>query len=328
MASVKYVFEKGSKSVKMFTVQTKACKKTENSPMKPLLVASPVEEGDYPVVVFLHGYLLYNSFYSQLFNHVASHGFIVIGPQNSSLRLVERVNNFRQEETETSALYVVSGADTTEEIKSAASLLDWLTHNLASTLPPQVRPDLTKLSIAGHSRGGKVAFALALGKVVSSPIKISALIGIDPVDGMDMGNQTPPPILTYEPNSLKLDMPVLVVGSGLGELKRNALFPPAAPKGVSHEQFFNECCAPACYFVAKDYGHVDMLDDETKGFRGNLTYCIAKNGKERKPMRLFVGGIMVAFLKAYLEQEKGTLMAIKDNPGAAPVEVSTCSFLE
>ncbi|KAJ1687341.1 hypothetical protein LUZ63_018731 [Rhynchospora breviuscula] len=306
MASAKHVFETGCKSVKMFTVQAKTCKKTENSPMKPLLVASPMEEGDYPVVVFLHGYLLYNSFYSQLFNHVASHGFIVIGPQ----------------------LYVVSGADTSEEIKSAASLLDWLTHNLASILPPQVRPDLAKLSIAGHSRGGKVAFALVLGKVVSSPIKISALIGIDPVDGMGMGNQTPPPILTYKPNSIKLDMPVLVVGSGLGELKRNALFPPAAPKGVSHEQFFNECCAPGCYFVAKDYGHVDMLDDETKGFRGNLTYCIAKNGKERKPMRLFVGGIMVAFLKAYLEQEKGTLMAIKDNPGVAPVEVSTCSFLE
>jgi chlorophyllase len=198
---------------------------------------------------------------------------------------------------------------------------------LASILPPHVQPNLTKLSIAGHSRGGKVAFALALGKVASSPLEISALIGIDPVDGMDMGKQTPPPILTYTPNSLKLDMPVLVVGSGLGELKRNTLFPPAAPKGVSHEQFFKESCAPACYFVAKDYGHVDMLDDETKGLRGNLTYCIAKNGKERKPMRLFTGGIMVAFLKAYLEKQKGYLMAIKDDPEVAPVEF-TCSFLE
>ncbi|XP_078164517.1 chlorophyllase 2 isoform X2 [Carex rostrata] len=309
MDLAKYVFEKGSKHVKIFTVETKTCKKTEKSyttPAKPLLVASPVEEGEYPVVVFLHGYLLYNSFYSQLLHHVASHGFVVIAPQ----------------------LYVVSGPDTTEEIKSAASLLDWLVHNLASSLPPNVQPNLAKLSIAGHSRGGKVAFALALSKVVSSPLKISALIGIDPVDGMDMGNQTPPPILTYTPNSLKLDMPVLVVGSGLGELKRNALFPPAAPKGVSHEQFFKECCAPACYFVAKDYGHLDMLDDETKGFRGNLTYCIAKNGKERKSMRVFVGGIMVAFLKAYLENEREFLMAIKDEPGVAPIELSTFSFLD
>jgi chlorophyllase len=79
--------------------------------------------------------------------------------------------------------------------------------------------------------------------------------------------------------------------------------------------------------VAKDYGHMHMLDDETKGLRGNLTYCVAKNGKERKPMRLFTGGIMVAFLMAYLEKKKGYFMAIKDDPGVAPVEFSTYSFL-
>uniref|UniRef100_A0A804LZJ5 Chlorophyllase n=1 Tax=Zea mays TaxID=4577 RepID=A0A804LZJ5_MAIZE len=50
-------------------------------PPKPLLVAAPRETGEYPVILFLHGYLAVNSFYSQLFEHVASHGFIVVGPQ-------------------------------------------------------------------------------------------------------------------------------------------------------------------------------------------------------------------------------------------------------
>jgi chlorophyllase len=84
MASAKYVFDAGSKHVKMFTVEGEKCKRAEKSyptPPKPLLVASPLEEAEYPVVVFLHGYLFYNSFYSQLFNHIASHGFIVISPQ-------------------------------------------------------------------------------------------------------------------------------------------------------------------------------------------------------------------------------------------------------
>lgn len=84
MAEAEYVFETGSNCVKIFTVETKTCMRAEKShttPPKPLLVASPVEDGEYPVVVFLHGYLLYNSFYSQLLNHVASHGFIVVGPQ-------------------------------------------------------------------------------------------------------------------------------------------------------------------------------------------------------------------------------------------------------
>jgi Chlorophyllase len=55
MASVMYVFETGSKHVKMFTAETEKCMTAEKShptPPKPLLVASPMEEGEYPVVVF------------------------------------------------------------------------------------------------------------------------------------------------------------------------------------------------------------------------------------------------------------------------------------
>lgn len=197
---------------------------------------------------------------------------------------------------------------------------------LSRVLPTQVRPILTKLSIAGHSRGGKVAFGLALG-YTETRLKFSALMGIDPVDGMDKGKQTPPPILTHVPHSLDLKIPVMVVGSGLGEVKRNPLFPACAPKGVSHKEFFDECGSPCCYFVAKDYGHADMLDDETKGIRGMATYCLCKNGKAREPMRSFVGGIMVAFMKAYLEGDNKFLMAIRDDPEIAPVELSTIAFL-
>ncbi|KAJ6771654.1 CHLOROPHYLLASE-2 CHLOROPLASTIC [Salix koriyanagi] len=50
-------------------------------PPKPILIVMPCEAGEFPLLVFLHGYLLYNSFYSQLLQHIASHGFIVIAPQ-------------------------------------------------------------------------------------------------------------------------------------------------------------------------------------------------------------------------------------------------------
>lgn len=69
----------------------------------------------------------------------------------------------------------------------------------------------------------------------------------------------------------------MVIGSGLGELKRNPLFP--------HQDFFNECPKPAFYFVVKDYGHLDMVDDETKGIRGKSTYCLCKNGESKEGMR-------------------------------------------
>lgn len=309
MSHAGHVFQPGNHAVKLISHDPASTESPlsccPSPPPKPLLIATPCEGGNYPILVFLHGYLLYNSFYSQLFQHVASHGFIVVAPQ----------------------LYWAAGPDSGDEIKTTAVIVDWLTDGLHHLLPVQVQPNLCKLGLAGHSRGGKVAFALALGHAKTT-LKFSALMGIDPVDGMDKGKQTHPPILTYVPHSFNLDMAALVIGSGLGGLKKNPLFPPCAPKGVSHQEFFDECCPPAYHFVAKDYGHLDLLDDETKGLRGKATYCLCKNGEARKPMRMFVGGVMVAFMKAYLESETQFLAALKDNPEILPLELSIITYLD
>jgi len=59
-----------------------------NPPPKPLLIGSPAEvAGEFPVMVFLHGYLMETSFYSQLIQHVSSHGYIMVAPQVDSLSL-------------------------------------------------------------------------------------------------------------------------------------------------------------------------------------------------------------------------------------------------
>ncbi|KAL2463869.1 Chlorophyllase-2 [Forsythia ovata] len=306
-SSSKNVFDIGNHLIKLIKIEPKISNKSGSVcfPPKPLLIGTPSESGVFPVLILLHGYLLYNSFYSQLIKHIASHGFIVVAPQ----------------------LYIVTGPDANEEIKITADITNWLSKGLCHFLPSNVRPNLTKLGLAGHSRGGKVAFALALRKQVTS-LKFSALIGIDPVDGMDKGKQTPPPVLNYVPHSFDLDhMAVMVIGSGLGEIKRNPLFPPCAPRGVNHRDFFNECQKPAIYFVVKDYGHLDMLDDETKGFRGNTTRCLCKNGESREPMRRFVGGIVIAFMKAYLEGNSRELMAIRDGSEILPVELQISEFL-
>ncbi|KAL9282243.1 Chlorophyllase-2 [Arabidopsis thaliana] len=87
-SSSRNAFEDGKYKSNLLTLDSssRCCKITPSSraspsPPKQLLVATPVEEGDYPVVMLLHGYLLYNSFYSQLMLHVSSHGFILIAPQ-------------------------------------------------------------------------------------------------------------------------------------------------------------------------------------------------------------------------------------------------------
>ncbi|KVI11785.1 Chlorophyllase [Cynara cardunculus var. scolymus] len=210
-------------------------------------------------------------------------------------------------------LHLCTGSDATEEIEDVVAISNWLPEGLQKFLPSGVHADLKKLGLAGHNKGGKEAFAIALNKFHTKlNLKFSALIGIDPVDGTEVGKQTQPKILTYVPHSFNLGMPVMVIGSGLGEIKRNPLFPACAPKGVSHEEFYKECRKPACYFVVKDYGHLDVLDDETKGIVGKFANCMCKNGKSREPMRRFVGGAVVAFLKAYFEGDFGYLMTIKD----------------
>ena len=80
------VFAIGRYKTVLQTVETRSCATKSTlavPPPKPLLIARPSEAGEYPILVLLHGYLLYNSFYSQLIQHIASHGFIVIAPQAS-----------------------------------------------------------------------------------------------------------------------------------------------------------------------------------------------------------------------------------------------------
>ncbi|EMS51443.1 Chlorophyllase-2, chloroplastic [Triticum urartu] len=267
MASAGDVFDHGRHGTSLTKVAqaTRCCPTSPvdaQSPPKPLLVAAPCDAGEYPVLLFLHGYLCNNYFYSQLLQHVASHGFIVVGPQ---------------------------------------------------------------VSISGHSRGGKVAFALALGHA-KTPLPLAALIAVDPVDGTGMGDQTPPPILVYKPNALRVPAPVMVIGTGLGELPRNALFPPCAPLGVSHAEFYDECSAPACHLVARDYGHTDMMDDVTTGAKGLATRALCKSGGARAPMRRFVAGGMVAFLNKWVEGKPEWLDAMRERTDVTPVVLSVVEF--
>lgn len=308
------VFNPGPFPTQILTIPAKnltsACKISSTTtnpptlPPKPLLIILPSQPGEYPLLILLHGYLLLNNFYTQLLTHIASHGYITIAPQ----------------------MYMVAGPDSTPEVADVAAIIDWLPAGFSNHLPENVKPDFGKLAVAGHSRGGKVAFGTAVkrAKMTSPLLGYKAVVGIDPVDGMGSGQQTPPPVLSYEDHSFQLaGIPSLVIGSGLGSVKRNPLFPPCAPAGVNHRDFFRECRAPAYHLVASEYGHNDFLDDKTGGVRGRTTYCLCKDGVAREPMRRFSGGAIVAFLNAWLRDDSVALEDIVAHPERAPVQLET-----
>lgn len=212
-----------------------------------------------------------------------------------------------------------------DEIKTVAKVTNWLPAGLQVSLPKSVKPDLSRLALMGHSRGGKIAFALALGHSPTS-LKFKALLGLDPVSGPG----TPPTwvqpnILSYVPHSFNLSVPIGIIGTGLSNQKRRIIFPPLAPDGFNHSEFFNESKPPCCYFLAKDYGHCDVLNDSKLG----LASLVCKSGKGSKEnMRSGVGGVVVAFLKAYLGGECKHLQSIVAAPTIAPITFDPVIYIK
>ncbi|KAL2470556.1 Chlorophyllase-1 [Abeliophyllum distichum] len=291
------VFETGN--LKVQTIKVK--KSDSSSPPTPLYIVAPVSEGTYPLLLFCHSYCIQNTWYSQLLQHISSHGYIIVAPQFYKCMFIA-LNN---------------------EVKTAAKVTDWLCTGLQSVLPEKVKPNLSKVALSGHGRGGKIAFDLALGHAPTS-LKFKALLGIDPVAYPTPPTWPEPEILTYIPRSFNLSIPIGVIGTGLGNQPK-CMMPPFAPNGINHAEFFNESKPPCSYFLAKDYGGCDVLDDS----KAALASWVCKSGKGSKAlMRKGVGGIAVAFLKAYLGGQDDELKAIADAPTIAPITLDSVIFVK
>lgn len=215
------------------------------------------------------------------------------------------------------------------EVKCAGKVADWIADKLQSVLPDGVKAKTEQFVVAGHSRGGKAAFAVALGYAKIN-LKISALVSVDPVAGITKTCRTTPHILKGEPGSFKLAMPVAIIGTGLGPDKADyCCSRPCAPEGVNHKNFFYETNPPCVYFVAKDYGHMDMLNDHPEGVVGEMATCMCKNGSSPKDyMRRTVGGLFVAFLRASFNHQTQYLDDILANPTLAPTTLDPAVYVK
>ncbi|GFY88041.1 hypothetical protein Acr_05g0016800 [Actinidia rufa] len=287
------VFKEGQFIVKCTRVE----ESDPSSPPKPLLIISPTTQAKYPLLLFFHGFMIHNTSYALLLQHISSHGYIVVAPQ----------------------LYNWMGTSGNSELEFAAAVTSWLsTGGLNSSLPQKVEADLHNVAVSGHSRGGKAAFALALGHACPS-LKFSLLLGLDPVEGID------PKILTNVPRSFDLSIPVAVIGTGLSDRRKFGVLPECSPNGRNHEEFFAECKPPCWYFYAKDYGHMDMLDE---GAELMLSFMCVEGKGAKAPFRRCVGGVFVAVLRAYLEGKSEDVQAIAGQPSLAPTPLDPIHYIQ
>ena len=104
-------------------------------------IYSPTQPARYPVIVFQHGFGGSIKAYETISEHLASHGFVVILPQMYGPGISRCTHRRRRG---------CSGFKRTS----------WLEDNLNDYIP--VYADTSLLGIAGHSRGGQVAYRITL----------------------------------------------------------------------------------------------------------------------------------------------------------------------
>lgn len=260
----------------------------------PVELLAFVPDGEYTfgVVVFQHGFLMANTHYSTLLEHIASHGFVVLAPQ----------------------MYEAGGLPwgkptAAEEAVLATDLYDWIAADLSDNIDAVV--DANLVGLVGHSRGAKVIWL----SLSDSPRTVQALAGVDPVDGQggplggeDRALDNPPTI----------DAPVVVIGSGLGPESSGIWQPACAPEGDNYVQFYAAVSSPAWQVVVPDFGHLDILDDNPSGCAMECDACI--DGPQREPMRTVTAAMLVALFRGTLQGD-ASAHAWLDDVQAAPVTI-------
>ena len=260
----------------------------DGAPVDMILFA-PSEPGVYPLVIFQHGFMMANSYYSTILSHIASHGFVVAAPQ----------------------MYPPGGLpfgkpSTPEEVAVARQVLDWLSGVVDSL--SGVTADTTALALAGHSRGGKVIWSL----LKDDPTVAVAVAGVDPVDGKGgpLGGEQ-----KVIQGPFGLNIPSLIIGTGYGPQSSGVFSQPCAPEGDNHEDFYVASSSPAWHVVATEQGHNDMLDAEVPGCGMICTACV--QGDDKQGMRTFTAGQLTAFF--ILTLQGGDPGVVLNDPSVAPI---------
>ncbi len=254
-------------------------------------VYEPEEPGRYAVVVFQHGFMMQNTYYSTILEHLASHGFVVVAPQMTGGSFFD-------------------APSAREEADEAKELYDWLEAGLAERI--SVTPSFEQVGLTGHSRGAKVIWL-----VMSDDASYAdALAGIDPVDGTGGPLGGEERVIDGE---FGFSLPVFIMGTGLGP---EPVFGQAcAPEGDNHEQFYAASPSPAWHVVATEHGHVDMLDDETPDCGEPCDICPSSDDKAA--MRELTAGTLVAFFRGALQDDDAAYALLTDAdeaPTAVEVE--------
>lgn len=250
-------------------------------------IYAPAAPGRYALIQFQHGFMVDIGYYSELLRHLASHGFVVVAPQ-----------------TYPPGGFPFGQPSVEEEAAGLLAVADWASVHLDRIAG--VATDPVGRGLAGHSRGGKVAWLAAS----LAPERFRALAGVDPMDGT-LGGWT-----RVINGPFSFELPSLIIGAGLGSLPAKVPGVVCAPEGENHERFYAASPSPTWHAIVPEGGHADILNDDLSGCGPPCSYC--PSGPNPAGMRQLTAGLLAAFFRMTLQDDHEAITYLTD-PAAAPM---------
>ncbi len=229
----------------------------------------PTADGQYPVVIFLHGFNLGPDNYTSYGEHLASWGYVAILPQLPG--------DLAQQSTHTELKDIVR------------DMLDWV-GDASWELDGKANPSL--IGLAGHSMGGKVSLLVA-----TEDDRVLAIGGVDPVDSQPPFTFNPSEYPSVTPELMdQIGVPLLLIGE---TLDAQGVIPgqSCAPADDNFQQYFQHAAAPALEVDMKGAAHMSFLDNPNCGFSCSACQVATADTTE---IRKITQRLLVAFFNQRL----------------------------
>lgn len=210
-----------------------------------LAVWAPDAAGKYPVLYFNSGLggLIDANFYSKMFEHISSHGYVIMAPF--------KYLGFPQ--SEYTAEWMIE-------------LLQWAQENLMPKLLENgfnagLEIDYETMFLMGHSSGAHIG----INYMKLGCHNIKGMVLISPVDGVDPFGFVQDFCITPG-EKLPFTVPTLLLTSGYDSVPGinivGDIIPSCAPPDLSNMRFYEALNGPVWHNNATLFGHVDFMNSD------------------------------------------------------------------
>ncbi len=234
----------------------------------------PKNSRPHPVVIFSSGFMQRGIAYAPYAKRLASWGIIAFLQDDPALTYTPPKAKFPDEVSQNDNPTLTEVA--VEAVSEQATT--WLANvNADVNSPLHGTVDVSRIGLAGHSRGAQIALLAAEG----SPGRVRGVFGLDPVD-MSFGAPTAGAKLA------NIGVPVAFVGETVDKLS-------CAPAWFNYQALYDVAASPAVAITALEADHTMFQDPD------NCHFCSLCTKGTANPSTVF--GYSVRYLTAFFARE-------------------------